>query len=74
MSVYFDSDHAHYQVTRQLVSGVLCFFGSTHISGTRKRQGTIESSSYSTEFCAGQVATEEAIVLRYMLDVLGCSS
>ena len=32
-----------------------------------KRQGTIESSNYSAELCAGRVATEEEIVLWYML-------
>ena len=36
-----------------------------------KRQGTIESSSYSAEFCAVQVASEEATPLRYMLRSLG---
>ena len=70
-AVYFDSNNAQYQVTRRLVSGVLCFVGSTPISWTSKRQGTIESSSYSAEFCAGWVATEEAITVPYMLRSLG---
>ena len=69
--MYFDSDNAHDQVTRRSVSGVLCFFGSTPIIWTRKIQGTIESSSYSTEFCAGWIETEEEIALRYMLRSLG---
>ena len=56
--VYFDSDHTHDQLTRQSVTGVLSFVGLTHISCTIKRQGTIESSSYSAEFCAGRVASE----------------
>ena len=47
------------------------FVGSTPISWTIKRQGTIESSSYSAEFCAGRVASEEAIAFRYMLHSLG---
>ena len=63
---YFDSDHAHDQVTRWSVSGILCFVGLTHISWTIKTQGTIKRSSYSAEFCAGQVATETAIALWYM--------
>ena len=69
--VYFDSDHAHNQVTRRSVSGVIYFVGSTRISWTSKRQGTIKSSSYSAELCAGIVASEEAIALRYMLRSLG---
>ena len=70
-TVYFDSDHAHDQVTRRSVSGVIYFVGSTPISWTNKRQGTIESSSYSAEFCAGRLASEEAITIRYMLRSLG---
>ena len=70
-TVYFYYDHAHNQVTRRSVLGVILFVGPTPISWTRKRQGTIESSSYSAEFCAGQVASEEATTLRYMLRSLG---
>ena len=70
-TVYFDSDHAHDQVTRCSVSGVIEFVGLTPISWTSKRQGMIESSSYSAEFCAGRVACEEAIAIRYMLRSLG---
>ena len=55
----------------RLVSGVIAFVGSTPISWTSKRQGTIESSSYSADFCAGRVACEEAIAIRYMLRSLG---
>ena len=56
---------------RRLVSGVLSFVELTHISWTSKRQGTIKKSSYSAEFCAGRVPTEEAIALRYMLSYVG---
>ena len=58
-------------MTRRSVSGVISFVGSTPISWTSKRQGTIESSSYSTKFCDGLVASEEAIAIRYMLRSLG---
>ena len=57
-TVYFDSDYDHNQVTRRSVSDVISFVGLTPISWTNKQQGTIESSSYSAEFCAGRVATE----------------
>ena len=71
-AVYFNSNHAHDQVTRRLVSGVLCFVGSTTIIWNSKRQGNIERCRYSTEFCTGWVATEEAIALwYYMLRSLG---
>ena len=45
---YFDSEHAHDQVTRRSVSGVLYFVGSTPIIWTSKRQDTSKSSSEST--------------------------
>ena len=70
-TVYFDSDHAHDQVTRRSVLGVISFVGSTPISWKSKRQGTIKASSYSAEFCAVRVASKEAIALRYMLRSLG---
>ena len=65
--MYFDSDYAHDQVNRRSVSGAVSFVRSTPISWTSKRQGTIESYIYSAEFCAGRVASEEAIEKRYML-------
>ena len=46
-TVYFDFDHAHNQGMRRSISGVVYFVGSTPISWTSKRQGNIESSSYS---------------------------
>ena len=55
------------------VSGVVSFFGSTPISWTSNGQGTIESSSYSDEFCAGRVSSEEEITLLYMLRSLDVS-
>ena len=70
-TVYFDSDHANDLVTRRSVLGVISFVGLTPISWTSKRQGTIESSSYSAEFCAGRVASKEAIAIPYMLRSLG---
>ena len=44
-TVYFDSDHAHDQVTRLPISGFVSFVESTSICWTSKRQVTIESSS-----------------------------
>ena len=61
-------------MTRRSVLGVISFFGSTPISWTSKRQGTIESSSYSAKFCAGRLACEEAITIRYMFRSLGATA
>ena len=70
-TVYFNSGHAHYQVTHRSISGVMCFFGSTPVIWYSKRQGCIETSSLSVWLFSSQVATEEMISLRYMLRSLG---
>ena len=54
--LYFDYDHAHDQVARQYVSGVMCFVGSTTVSWSRNREGDIKTSSYYTELCTYPVA------------------
>ena len=69
--MYFDYNHAHDQVTQISVSGVMCFVGSTPIGWSSEIQGNINTPSYYTEVCAGQVATKQSIVLRYILMSLG---
>ena len=70
-SVFFDSDHAHDTKTRRSITGVLVVVGSTPVSWLSKRQGAVETSTYSAEFCAMRTAAEEAIAIRYMLRSLG---
>lgn len=70
-SIFFDADHAHDQVTRRSVSGVIVYVGSTPVDWLSKRQGAVAASSYAAEFAAGRTATEEAFGLRYMLRCLG---
>ena len=71
ISVFVDSDHAHDKVTRRSMTGMIIFVGRTPIFYSSKRQGAIETSTYSAEFCALKQATEEAISVRYMLRCLG---
>ena len=68
-----DSDHAHDQVTRRSLTGIIAFVGSTPVIWKSKRQATVASSTYAAEFAALRSATEEAISLRYMLRCLGCN-
>ena len=70
-TVYSDYNHAHDQVTQLSVSVVMCFVGSTSVSWSSKIQGDIKTYSYSTEFCTGWVAIEEAVAMRYILRSLG---
>jgi hypothetical protein len=71
ITVFVDSDHAHDKVTRRSITGIMIFVGRTPVFYSSKRQGAIETSTYSAEFCAMRNATEETIAVRYMLRCLG---
>jgi hypothetical protein len=71
VSIFFDSDHAHDKVTGRLISGITVYVGSTPILWRSKRQGAIQTSMYGAEFSSMKSATEEAIMVRYMLRSLG---
>jgi hypothetical protein len=69
--IYFDSNHAHDEVTRRSVTGILVFVGNCPVSHMSKRQGAIATSTYSAELCAAKQGCEEAISIRYLLRSLG---
>ncbi len=70
-TIMVDADHAHDLVTRRSITGLLLFVGSTPVKWVSKRQGSIASSTYSSEFAALRTAVEEAQNVRYMLRCLG---
>jgi DNA-binding cell septation regulator SpoVG len=49
----------------------MIFVGRTPVFYQSKRQGAIETSTYSAEFNGARTATEETIAVRYMLRCLG---
>ena len=71
ITVFVDSDHAHDQVSRRSITGVVIFVGRTPVFYISKRQGAIECSTYSAEFVAMKTAVEELTSLRYMIRCLG---
>ena len=71
ITVYVDADHAHDQVTRRLVTGIVLFLNNTPIRYISKRQKTVESSTYGSELVASRIATELIIEVRCMLRDLG---
>ena len=62
MSVFVDADHAGNKVTRQLHTGVLIFLQNALTVWYSKRQNTVESSTFGSEFVAMQIAKDMAIV------------
>jgi hypothetical protein len=71
MTVYVDADHAHDLVTRRSITGILVLLNKTPIRWVSKRQKTVETSTYRSEFVASRVATELILEIRYMLRSLG---
>ena len=52
ITAYVGADHAHDQVTRRSVTGILVFLNNTPIRWISKRQKTVESSTYGSELVA----------------------
>lgn len=71
VTAYVDADHAHDQVTRRSVTGILVFLNNTPIRWYSKRQSTVETSTYGSELVAARIATELIMTVRYQLRMLG---
>ena len=71
LTVFCDASHADCLVTRRSTTGILIFANSTPIQWYSKRQNTVESSTYGSEFVAMRIATEMLLALRHDLRMLG---
>ena len=71
MTCYVDADHASNRVTRRSHSGILIYCQNTPIVWFSKRQNTVETSSFGSEFVALRIATELIQALRYKLRMFG---
>ena len=71
MSCFVDADHAGCRVTRRSHTGVLIFVNRAPILWFSKRQNTVESSTFGSEFVAMRIAIEMIEGLRYKLRMMG---
>ena len=71
ITVFADAAHADCLVTRCSTTGIIIFINGTPIQWYSKRQNTVESSTYGSEFVAMRIATELTIGLRADLRSLG---
>ena len=71
ITVFVDSDHAHDKVNCRYITGIIILVGRTPVLYYSKRQGAVETSTYSEEFTAMRHDVEEVGPLRYMLRCLG---
>ena len=66
-----DANLNHCLATGRSVTGCLHFVNHTPIDSYSKRQATVETATYGSEFVASKTATEQIIDLRHTLRYLG---
>ena len=71
INVFMDAAHVMDLVTRWLVTGILIFLMGALIRWYSKRQNTIESSTFRSEFVAAKIAVEMVEGLCYKLQMMG---
>jgi hypothetical protein len=71
MRAKVDADHAADTVTRRSRTGFLVFLNSAPVYWLSKKQASVESSSFGSEFCAMKHCCEYVRGLRYKLRMLG---
>lgn len=68
---FVDASHAANKVTRRSHTGFLIFLNRAPILWYSKRQNTVESSTFSSEFLALKACTEAVTHLRFKLRMFG---
>ena len=71
ITAYVDASHAANKVTRKSHTGYLIFLNRAPIHWYSKRQQTVESSAFSSEFIAMKTCVEAIKGLRYKLRMFG---
>ena len=71
ISVFVDADHAGNRATCRSFTGILIHVNRAPIIWYSKKQNTVESSTFGSEFVAMRIATEITEGLRYRLRMLG---
>ena len=70
-TTYVDANLHHDQVTGKAVTACLHVVNATPSHWYTKRQATVETATYGSEFVAARIATDQIIDLRYTLLYLG---
>ena len=71
ITAYVDSDHAGDLLTRRSRTGFLVYLNSSPVYWYSKKQNSIETSSFGSEFTAMKQCTEYLRGLRYKLRMMG---
>ncbi|KAI2506381.1 Reverse transcriptase (RNA-dependent DNA polymerase) [Fragilaria crotonensis] len=68
---FVDADHAGNRITRRSQTGILIFCNRAPILWYSKRQNTVETSTFGSEFVAMRIAVDLIEGLRYKLRMFG---
>ena len=68
---YVDANLMHCLLTGRSVTGMLSFVNKTPMDWFSKKQSTVETATYGSEFVAARIAVEPLIYLRLTLRYLG---
>ncbi len=71
ISCFVDANHAGNVITRRSHTGIIIYVQNAPIIWFLKRQNTVESSSFGSEFVALCAAKDMLVVLRYKLQMFG---
>jgi len=71
INMFCDASHATDLITRRSTTGIIILIQGTPILWYSKRQNTVESSTFGSEFVALKIATEMVEGLRYRLGMMG---
>ena len=71
LNVFVDADHAGNKVTRRSHTGIIIFCNLSPILWYSKRQNTVETSTFGSEFIALRIAVELIESMRYKLRMFG---
>jgi len=71
LTTYVDANLNHDLITGRSVSGVLHFVNQTPVHWFSKKQPTVETATYGSEFIAAKLAVEQIMAMRLTLRYLG---
>ena len=71
ITTYVDANLYHDLITGRSVTGVLHLLNQTPIEWYSKKTATVETSTFSSEFVAARIATEQVMDLRQTLRYMG---
>ena len=71
ISCFVDANHAGDLVTRKSYTGIFIYINNALVIWFSKKQMTVESSTFGSEFVAARIAVEQIQALKYKLMMFG---